>query len=141
MAIQFLLDTNVLSETMRPDPDPELLRRVLEVGSAAATAAPVWHELTYGYERLPRGKRRRAIEALIADLGRALVVLPYDAAAARWHARERARLVKGGKTPAFVDGQIASVAVLHGLTLVTRNVRDYVSFRHLTVESWFSRTR
>lgn len=138
VAIEYLLDTNVLSETMRPEPDAEVLRRILAVGSRAATASVVWHELVYGTERLPRGRRRQAIEELRAELERALVVLPYDAAAARWHARERARLVKLGKTSAFVDGQIAAVAAVHGLTIVTRNVRDFGSFRGVEVESWFT---
>ena len=137
MALEYLLDTNVLSETMRPEPDAEVLRRILAVGSRAATASVVWHELVFGSERLPKGKRRRVIEELLAEMERALVVLPYDSGAARWHARERARLVKLGKTPAFVDGQIAAVAAVHGLTIVTRNVGDFASFRGVAVESWF----
>jgi tRNA(fMet)-specific endonuclease VapC len=139
MSLAFLLDTNVLSEAMRPQPDAEVLRRLSEVGAAAATAAIVWHELRYGLERLAPGRRRRTIATLVDELERALVILPYDATAARWHARERARLVKAGKTPAFVDGQIAAVAATHDLTLVTRNVRDFASFRGVVVESWFSR--
>jgi tRNA(fMet)-specific endonuclease VapC len=63
-------------------------------------------------------------------------VLPYDEHAASWHARERARLTKRGKPPSFVDGQIAAVAAVNGLTLVTRNVRDFVAFA-VRVESWF----
>ncbi len=56
--------------------------------------------------------------------------------AARWHAAERARLEKVGKTPAFVDGQIAATAKVNGLTLVTRNVANYSLFEGLAVENW-----
>jgi tRNA(fMet)-specific endonuclease VapC len=46
-------------------------------------------------------------------------------------------LVSAGKTPPFVDGQIAAIAAVHGLVLVTRNVRDFLSFSGVRVESWF----
>ncbi len=45
MALRYLLDTNILSEPMRPAPDPGVMRRLLDVGDAAATGAPVWHEI------------------------------------------------------------------------------------------------
>lgn len=66
-----------------------------------------------------------------------LLVLPYDGEAARWHARERARLERLGLTPAFVDGQIAAVAAVRGLVLVTRNVRQFEAFTDLRIENWF----
>ena len=137
MGLRFLLDTNVLSEPMRAAPNPGVMARLLAAGDRAATAAPVWHEIEYGRERIPAGRRRRAIDALVDQLGDVLVVLPYDSAAASWHGRERARLVSAGKTPPFVDGQIAAIAAVHGLVLVTRNVRDFSSFSGIRVESWF----
>jgi len=137
MRPRYLLDTNVLSEPMRPKPNPGVMARLLELGERAATAAPVWHEIEFGRERIPAGRRRRAIDALVDQLGDVLTILPYDAAAARWHGRERARLVSEGKTPPFVDGQIAAIAAVHGLVLVTRNVRDFSSFSGIQVESWF----
>lgn len=137
MALSYLLDTNVFSELLRPTPDAVVLARLSTLVGEAATAAPVWHELLYGRDRLPEGRRRRAIDRMLAELEEAHLVLPYDGAAARWHARERARLTKIGRPPPFVDGQIASIAATRGLTLVTRNVRDFGSFRGLTVESWF----
>jgi tRNA(fMet)-specific endonuclease VapC len=68
----------------------------------------------------------------------ALTVLPYDKIAASWHARERARLTRKGKTPSFTDGEIAAIAAVNGLVLVTRNTRDFASFSDIRVESWFS---
>jgi tRNA(fMet)-specific endonuclease VapC len=49
---------------------------------------------------------------------------------------ERARLDRVGKTAPFVEGQIASIALVHNLALVTKNVRDFVSFIGLRVEDW-----
>lgn len=63
-------------------------------------------------------------------------ILPYDERAAHWHAVERARLVAAGRTPPFVDGQIAAIAVVNDLVLVTANVADYEPFAGLTVENW-----
>ncbi len=138
MSLRYLLDTNILSEATRPLPDPGVLDRVVREGDRVATAAPVWHEIEFGLLRLPTGKRRRALEEIVQRMTRSVVILPYDEAAARWHARERARLVRGGKPPSFVDGQIAAIAAIHGLALVTRNVRDFSNFGGLEVESWFS---
>jgi tRNA(fMet)-specific endonuclease VapC len=138
VALQYLLDTNVLSEPMRPVPDPRVSDHITEAGSSIATAAPVWHEIQFGWLRLPPGKRRRAIEAIIHAMATALVVLPYDIAAAAWHARERARLTRLGKAPPFIDGQIAAIAAVNHLVLVTRNVRDFSGFIGLKIESWFT---
>jgi tRNA(fMet)-specific endonuclease VapC len=66
----------------------------------------------------------------------ALPILPYDAAAAEWQGKQRARLSKLGLTPAFVDGQIAAVAAVHDLILVTDNVRDFEHYSGLRVERW-----
>jgi tRNA(fMet)-specific endonuclease VapC len=138
MARLYLLDTNVLSEPARPAPDPGVLKRMLAIGDEAATAAPAWHELEYGRLRLPAGRRRDIIDAMLDRLAATLVVLPYDHEAARWHALERARLERRGTPPPFVDGQVAAIAVIHGLVLVTRNVRDFKRFAGLRVESWFT---
>jgi len=137
MALRYLLDTNVLSELMRPVPDAGVIDRIASAGDAIATAAPVWHEIEFGRLRLPAGKRRRAIETIVHALSTAIAILPYDASAATWHARERARLGRLGKAPPFVDGQIAAVAAMNELVLVTRNVRDFSGFTGLELESWF----
>jgi tRNA(fMet)-specific endonuclease VapC len=138
VALRYLLDTNVLSEPVRPVPDPAVMDRIAMAGDTIATASPVWHEIELGRLRLPAGKRRRAIETIIDAFARVLVILPYDASAAAWHAKERARLNRLGKTPPFVDGQIAAIAAVNDLVLVTRNARDFSGFHGLEVESWFS---
>lgn len=76
------------------------------------------------------------IEQYINDVVLRLPILPYDAAAAMWHATERARLAAIGRTPPFVDSQIAAIAVTNGLTLVTLNAADYAHFDGLRLEEW-----
>ncbi len=101
------------------------------------TAAPVWNELWYGCRRLTPSKRREHISTYLKDrLEPSLSILPYDVSAADWHAKERARLGQLGKTPAFIDGQIAAVARVHELVLVTRNVTDFQDFDGLLLEDW-----
>ena len=65
-----------------------------------------------------------------------MTILPYDRPAAEWHAAERARLGLAGQTPPFADGQIAAVAQVNGLTLVTANISDFQNLRGLRVEDW-----
>ena len=65
--------------------------------------------------------------------------LPYDEAAVVWHGGERARLESLGRPAPFVDGQIASIAHVHGLVLVTTNDHDFVRFKSLRVENWSKR--
>ena len=63
-------------------------------------------------------------------------ILPYDEQAAEWHAKERARLASLGQMPSFVDGQIAAIAKVNGLVLVTRNTSDFEKFSGLKLENW-----
>ena len=140
MTLRYLLDTNVLSEPSRPQPDPQVMARLREHEPELATAAPVWHELSFGVCRLARSPRRAIVEDYLNEvLARSMPVLPYDQAAAAWHASERARLVAQGKTPPYVDGQIAAIARVNDLVLVTGNTADYADFEGLSVEDWRSR--
>lgn len=69
-------------------------------------------------------------------VGGSFPVLPYDDAAAGWHARERVRLEKKGVAAPYIDGQIASIARTNGLVLVTLNRRDFTRYEGLEVETW-----
>lgn len=137
MSLAWLLDTNAISEPLRPAPNGHLLRRIRETEGQIAIAAIVWHELAYGCRRLPKSKRRDAIERYLFDVVRpTMPILPYDAQAAHWHGAERARLAQTGRPPSFADGQIAAIAAVNDLTLVTANLSDFASFRGLKVINW-----
>jgi tRNA(fMet)-specific endonuclease VapC len=102
-----------------------------------ATATVVIHEMLYGCLRLPLSKKRQDIEDYINNVILAqLPLFDYNLQAAQYHAQERARLSKVGKTPAFIDGQIASIAVINDLILVTNNVADFQDFDGLQIENW-----
>ena len=140
MTLRYLLDTNVISEPLRPVPDQAVLAHLQEHQAEIAIASVVWHELSYGCYRLPPSTKRTVIEAYLKDVvARTIPILSYDQRAASWHAKERARLAGIGKPPPFADGQIAAVAVTNGLSLVTLNRDDYAAFQDLRLEDWRER--
>ena len=136
MALRFLLDTHVVSELTKPVPNAAVLAALQRHEADCAIASPTLEELTFGCARVASAVRqawlRRWLEGLIARIP----VLPYDAKAAFWLGQERARLVAQGRPTPRTDGEIASIAVTQGLTLVTRDLRDFESFRGLIVEDW-----
>jgi tRNA(fMet)-specific endonuclease VapC len=138
MSLKYLLDTNIFSELMRPDPNPKIVNIVDLCKEEIATASTVVHELLYGGLRLPESKKRQAFLDYINDSVLNLPIFDYDSRAAQLHAQERARLSKLGKTLAFADGQIASIATSNGLILVTNNVADFQYFENLKIENWFA---
>jgi tRNA(fMet)-specific endonuclease VapC len=140
--LRFLLDTTIVSAPIvsapiAKDPNRRVVKKLAQESSDCAIAAPVWHELIYGASRLPPGKRRMALEEYLHDVVRSsFAILPYDDAAAEWHGREGARLEEDGRTPPFVDGQIAAIAVIHGLVLVTAKQKDFRGFADLETADW-----
>jgi predicted nucleic acid-binding protein len=125
IAAGYLLDTNVVSELRKPRPDPN----VLAFMALAESASLFLSVLTLGELRKGIAVKRRhdpaaagrlaawadGIETLFEDR-----VLPVDAEIARlW-----GDLSAAGSVPA-IDGLIAATALCHGLTLVTRNIKDF----------------
>ena len=138
--LKFLLDTTIVSAPIVKEPNQRAVRKLERQSDRCAIAAPVWHELVYGCSRLPAGKRRIALEEYLHGVvRRCFPILSYDEAAAEWHGRERARLEESGRTPPFVDGQIAAIAHTQSLTLVTTNTKDFQWFDKLETADWTRR--
>ncbi|GAA6622200.1 type II toxin-antitoxin system VapC family toxin [Scytonema sp. NUACC26] len=137
MSLKYLLDTNILSEAKRPQPNEKIMEKLKLYRQETATATVVLHEMLYGCLRLPLSKKRQDLEDYINNVILAqLPLFDYNLKAAQYHAQERARLSKVGKSPAFIDGQIASIAVTNDLILVTNNVIDFQDFDGLMIENW-----
>lgn len=137
MTLKFLLDTSIISAPVAKIPNRRVARKLEQHGVHCAIGAPVWNELIYGCGRLPEGKRKSALEEYLHDVvRRSFPILPYDEAAAESHGMERARLEARGKTPPFVDGQIAAIARGNRLTLVTANTEDFLCFDDLEIADW-----
>lgn len=138
MGLTYLVDTNIVSEMMRPNPNPNVQARWQEHYAEIGITAVTWHELLTGVQLMHKSKRRSAFEAFLHhSVQRSLPILAYDHDAAQWHAQERARLTQIGNTPSFPDGQIAAITAINNLTLVTRNVSDFTDFNNLQLENWF----
>ena len=127
----YLLDTNVLSEQVRGRPEANVVRFLKELGSDDAYISVVTvHELVYG-AHLVRDARQSdqlmrwvvGIETLYAKN-----VLPVDGEVAHRSAVLRSESVIQGRTVHLADGFLAGTALVYGLTLATRNTRD---FEHL----------
>ena len=116
---------------------PQVLACLKRHQDELAIASVVGQELWFGCRRLPTSAKRLAIERYLDEVvAVSMPILPYDQAAAEWHAAERVRLTQLGKTPPFADGQIGAIAKVNGLILVTLNPKDYVAFTGVKVEDW-----
>ncbi|MDE0286037.1 MAG: type II toxin-antitoxin system VapC family toxin [Gammaproteobacteria bacterium] len=137
MSIKYLLDTNVVSEPIKPSPAAGIMHQLKEHKDEMAIPVLVWHELRFGCSRLPRSRRRSMLEDYLEEVVlRNFPVLEYGPDAADWHAVERARLEGIGLTPPIIDGQIAAIAHVNKLILVTSNTADFQSFQGVILQNW-----
>ncbi|WP_327176721.1 type II toxin-antitoxin system VapC family toxin [Streptomyces sp. NBC_01335] len=135
-----ILDTTVLSELVKPVPDPRVVDWLDslvpdEVMTTAVTAAELWH----GVRRLPDGKRRselaEGIDAMLfEDLGGRIEV--FDAAAASRYADIVMARERLGRPIASADAQIAAICARRKATLATRNVKDFEDTGVPLVNPW-----
>ncbi|MEO5335667.1 MAG: PIN domain-containing protein [Magnetospirillum sp. WYHS-4] len=122
MTLAYLLDTNVISELARREPVPGVEGRVVAHQAVAAISAPTVEELVFGVARLLPSARREMLDRWLEGILAGFDLLPFDAKAALWLGRERARLASLGRTVGRADGEIAAIAATNGLILVTRNL-------------------
>jgi len=137
MNLRYLLDTNTISEPLKPYPDAQVAERLDRFHNQLALPVFVVYELLRGAYLMPESKKRLRVLRYVEQTIRYLPVLPYTQASAEWHGREAARLQALGKSPPFIDAQIAAVAVTNDLVLVTRNTADFINFSGLQLENWF----
>lgn len=140
-----VLDTNVVSELMRHDPEPGVVSWVDSVTAAdvlltAVTAA----ELLYGVARLPDGRRKRElhtkVEGLLTEDFRGQI-LPFDAQAATHYAEIVAAREQIGRPISMADAQIAAICRNWSAELATRNVDDFADTGIDAVNPWDTATR
>jgi predicted nucleic acid-binding protein len=135
-----LLDTNVLSEFMRPEPDERVVAWLgRQTRSNLFTTAVTRCEKLYWVLILPDGQRKIRLQqevAAIFDVNMAGRVLPYDEAAADAHAAIAAVRRTQGRPVDQSDAMIAGITRAHGATLATRNVRDFEDCGIPLVDPW-----
>jgi predicted nucleic acid-binding protein len=135
-----VLDTNVVSELLRPAPAKEV-----EAWLSAQDGAEVYFtavgeaELRYGVAILPAGKRRtalaKAIEGILEEDLRDRI-LPFDRPAVRAYAAIAAKRRAAGRPISQFDCQIAAIARAHGAVVATRNTEDYEGCGVAVIDPW-----
>lgn len=136
----YLLDTNIVSEFSRDQPNPNVLALYEERKDLCAISAITWQELIFGVTKMPEGKRKTYIKKCIEEFKDDFEIIPYDGFAAEICGQLCGLSEQEGKTLPYLDSQIAATAIANGMVLVTHNVADFEEASErsfLRVEDWF----
>lgn len=135
-----VLDTNVLSEILRPQPDSQVLTWIAaQPVTSLFTTTLTRAEILYGVRLLPKGRRREKLQAAVSAifdedfLDRVLV---FDDPAAAVFAEIAAHRKAVGRPMSQVDAMIAAIARSRGAALATRNTSDFVDCGLTLVDPW-----
>ena len=132
-----LLDTNVLSEVMRAQPNAKVMNWLgRQQASMLHTTAITRAEILLGIALLPAGKRRESLAIateLMFEQDFVHRCLPFDEAAAAEYALLVAARARRGRPISTEGGQIAAIALRHGMLLATRNGKDFAGIDGLIV--------
>jgi predicted nucleic acid-binding protein len=132
-----LLDTNVLSEFMRPQPSAQVVSWLDEQPTGEVWISAISRaEIELGLALMPKGRRQAALaQAAQAMWDEDFVgrCLPFDEVAANYYARIVSARIRAGRPISVEDAQIAAIALTHDMTLATRNTVDFVLIEGLHV--------
>jgi toxin FitB len=135
-----VLDTNVISELMRPAPEARVEHWLAAQPTASVFTTTITQaEILYGVALLPEGQRKTELEEAVLEMFReelAERVLPFDAAAARAYATIAADRRRAGRPISQFDAQIAAICRSRGATLATRNMADFDGCGIAKVDPW-----
>ena len=137
--MNILLDTCVISELIKPVPDPAVLAWTAGTPEATCYFSTITlGEVMNGICRLPAGKRRAQLETWFEGLLARYEarIVPVDATVAHEWGRLSGELARRGTSTSMADGLIAATALVHGLKLATRNVADFKPFEAQIVNPW-----
>jgi predicted nucleic acid-binding protein len=123
--MKYLVDANVLSEPTRPAPNTKVVDWLAANEADLAVDSIILGELHIGVLLLPRGRKRSQLEQWFERVAQTVNCIPWDAAISRRWAPLVADMKRKGETLPLLDGMIAATALQHGLTVVTRNTRDF----------------
>jgi len=123
--VTYVVDANVLSEATKPAPSPRVVDWLRQNERELAVDPFILGEVRFGIHLLPAGRRRRRLEQWFDDGVARIVCLAWDAASGLRWAKLLADLRASGQALPIKDSLIAATALIHGLTVVTRNTRDF----------------
>ncbi|MFA6700985.1 MAG: type II toxin-antitoxin system VapC family toxin [Thiomicrospira sp.] len=134
-----VLDTNVISETMRPEPDANVMNWLNSQPAAALFITSITlAELSFGIEVLPQGQRKLALTQWLADVKKLFVgrILPFDDAAAASYGVLAAQAKRAGKGFPLADGMIAATADSRGFKVATRDSSAFEAVGLRLINPW-----
>jgi len=132
-----ILDTNVVSEVMKPRPDLAVQSWLTNLDDAPLTTTTITiAEVEFGLQRLPDGARKMALYARFENFISALTILALDETAARQAGRLRARREASGRVSSPSDMLIAGIAYAVEADLATRNIRDFEGLPIRIIDPW-----
>jgi toxin FitB len=135
-----ILDTNVLSELMKPKPDPTVVAWLGGQPAASLyTTSITQAEILYGLMLLPRSRRRTALEAAATSMFAkdfAERILGFDRDAAPAYAQIASDRRRTGRPISHFDAQIAAIARFMGAAIATRNTADLDGCGVTVVDPW-----
>ena len=126
MNFVYLLDTNIISELTKANPDANVRMKVKNYQKISAIPSVVWSESLYGINVLPVSKKRSLLEGFYLNTVLSTYpILPFDNHAASILSDIKSRLHAIGRPAPVLDMQIASIAIANNMILVTRNIQDF----------------
>lgn len=141
--MNYLLDTNVVSELIRPEPDPNVATWVSAADEDRLYLSVLtFAEIRHGIEQLPEGSRRERLRLWMeTDLAGRFAgrILELDRAAAEAWGVMMAHAAAQGMRQPVMDTLFAATAKRHGMILVTRNLRDFRDTGIELLDPWQSR--
>lgn len=125
--MRYVVDTNVVSELTKAQPDPTAVSWLSQHADDALLTAITVEEMRFGCLMLPEGRRRAKLSETIDNIVDVYAsrTLSFDAHAAEECAKLHRLAIREGRPPAIEDLMIAAICVCHDAVLVTRNVRDF----------------
>ena len=134
-----VLDTNVVSEFLKAEPDPQVRATLGSVADIQAVTSLTLAEIWQGIAYLPQGRKRQALQQSFQSWLSMLPkesILPFDEAAAHQFGLVRSRRKEAGEPISYPDAIIAAICLAYDAPLYTRNVRDFEGLGLQILNPW-----
>ena len=137
----YLLDSNIVSEIIKPEPDFNVISKIAEHNSDCAICSPVWQEILFRLNRMTEGLNKKYLDDFIHnDVNENFKIKNFTEKAAVIQADLRAKLEKKGTPTQKEDSMIAAIALANHMVLVTHNIKHFTAIQQvseLKIENWF----